>query len=277
MPKPIKYINTPDVAKRTGRPYNKILELVKSGVLPSHKTHSGHYRLNVDAVEAYFGIQINKPEEEACSKLQVKNEERRVKSKAKITQLPKMESEIVYIADEEHISQVFRRMAEVQHSLKIATANLKNFSVTVEGQRGSQKMRLCEFFMSLVERGVRVQIVCMKPVLFYLYAKEHCPRLLEHPLFDLRLNEHNHMKIFIFDDECAYLGSANITDAAIGKCARRRRNHEAGMLMQGKMMQHAQDHFERVWTDPDNIKHTWKRFATEAKKLEKTLSLRYGT
>lgn len=64
MPKPIKYLNTPDVAKRTGRPYNEILELVKSGILPSHRTHSGRYRLNVDAVEAYFGIQINKAEEE---------------------------------------------------------------------------------------------------------------------------------------------------------------------------------------------------------------------
>ena len=63
MPKPIKYLNAPDVAQRTGRPYNEIINLVKTGVLPSHKTHRGHYRLNVDAVEAYFGIQINKPEE----------------------------------------------------------------------------------------------------------------------------------------------------------------------------------------------------------------------
>ena len=32
-------------------------------MLPSHKTHRGHFRLNVDAVEKYFGIQINKPAE----------------------------------------------------------------------------------------------------------------------------------------------------------------------------------------------------------------------
>lgn len=64
MPKPIKYLNAPDVARRTGHPYTEILNLVKTGVLPSHRTHRGHYRLNVDAVEKYFGIKINNPEED---------------------------------------------------------------------------------------------------------------------------------------------------------------------------------------------------------------------
>lgn len=190
--------------------------------------------------------------------------------------IPRLKNDITYIADEEHNTQVFKRMTEVKRSLKIATANLKNFSVIVDGGSGTEKMRLCDFFMSLVEQGVSVQIVCMKPLLFYQYTKEHCPQLLEHPLFELRLNEQNHMKIFIFDDECAYLGSANITSAAIGERSSRKRNHEAGVLMCGKMMQHAKDHFERVWTDPDNLKHTWRRFATEAKKLEKELASRYG-
>ena len=59
-----KYINTTEVVELTGRPYDEILSLSKTGVLPSHRTRRGHYRLNVDAVEKYFGIQINKPEEE---------------------------------------------------------------------------------------------------------------------------------------------------------------------------------------------------------------------
>lgn len=55
----MKYINTTEVVKLTGRPYDEILNLAKTGELPCHRTRRGHYRLNVDAVEKYFGILIN--------------------------------------------------------------------------------------------------------------------------------------------------------------------------------------------------------------------------
>lgn len=178
-----------------------------------------------------------------------------------------------YVADEEHLTLVFKRMIEVKHSLKIATANLKNFNVTIETDDGEETLRLCEFFLLLVERGVHVQVVCMKPFGFYNYAKENCPQLLKNTLFDLRYNEHNHMKIFVFDDECAYIGSANITSAAIGK--RAKRNYEAGILVEGAMMQAPLNHFEKVWNDPDSLKHTWKRFTKMAKELAKEMKERY--
>ena len=83
------------------------------------------------------------------------------------------------------------------------------------------------------------------------------------------------MKIFIFDDECAYIGSANITGAAIGKRASGNRNHEAGMLVCGQMVQAPLRHFEKVWNDTYNLKSTWKRFVTKAKELEKELKMKY--
>lgn len=186
----------------------------------------------------------------------------------------KTEDSVSYVADEEHYTQVFKRMTEVKRSLKIATGDLKNFSVSVETDDGEETLRLCEFFLSLAERGVHVQVVCMKPLGFYLYAKENCPQLLEHPLFELRYNGRNHMKIFIFDDECAYFGSANITSAAIGK--RAKRNYEAGMLVWGPMIEAPLHHFEKSWNDPDILKHTWKRFATKAKELDKERKEKYG-
>ena len=98
----------------------------------------------------------------------------------------------------------------------------------------------------------------------YAYATSSC-------------HEPNHMKIFIFDDECAYIGSANITAAAIGKRASGSRNHEAGMLVCGPtMIQAPLSHFEKSWNDPDILKSTWKRFATKAKELDKELKGRYG-
>ncbi len=178
-------------------------------------------------------------------------------------------STIQYIADEEHFSEVFKRMAEVKTSLKIATANLKNFSVDVEAEGENETLRLCDFFLRLVERGVHVQVVCMKPFGFYLYTKEKCPQLLDNPLFELRLNEHNHMKIFIFDDECAYIGSANITGAAIGKRPTGIRNHEAGILIWGEpVIESPLKHFDKAWNDPDILKSTWKRFTKKAKEVQ---------
>ena len=164
----------------------------------------------------------------------------------------------------------------MKHSLKIATANLKNFSVSIETDEGDKKLRLCDFFLSLVERGVHVQIVCMKPFGFYNYSMENCPQLLDNPLFELRYNGRNHMKIFIFDDECAYFGSANITKAALGKRASGCGNHEVGLLVSGSMMQEPLRHFEKSWNDPDVIKHSWKRFATKAKELEKRYNWSYS-
>ena len=74
------------------------------------------------------------------------------------------------------------------------------------------------------------------------------------------------MKIFVFDDKCVYVGSANITSAAIGK--RAKRNFEAGMLVEGSMMHEPLIHFEKVWNDPDILKSNWKRFAKMANEFK---------
>lgn len=62
-----KDINTTEVVELTGRPYSEVINLVRTGVLPSHRNRRGYYRLNVAAVEKYFDIVINKPAEESDS------------------------------------------------------------------------------------------------------------------------------------------------------------------------------------------------------------------
>ena len=242
-----KYISTKEAVRLTGLSTQEIYDLIHSGKLPAHKAPKSGWRISPQDL-AELGL----IKEEADA----------------IVEETQTEDGFLYVADEEHYSEVFRRMTEVKQSLKIATGDLKNFNVTIERNGGEEKLRLCDFFLSLVERGVQVQVVCMKPFGFYLYAKENCPQLLESPLFELRYNGHNHMKVFVFDDECAYIGSANITSAAIGKRASGNRNHEAGMLVWGEsMMQAPLRHFEKAWDDPDILKHTWKRFAKMAKEL----------
>jgi len=235
----------------------EIYDLIHKGALAAHKAPKSGWRI---PFQVLVDLNLIKEEEEIP-----------------MLEVSQIEDRVSYVADEEHYSQVFKLMSEVKHSLKIASANLKNFSVTVESDGMNKTLRLCDFFLSLVERGVHVQVVCMKPFGFYLYAKENCPQLLEHPLFELRCNEHNHMKVFIFDDEYVYVGSANITDAAIGKRASGNRNHEAGMLLSGSsLIQAPLNHFDKVWNDPGILKSSWKRFAAKAKELDKELKEKFG-
>ncbi len=251
-----KYISTKDAVRLTGLSTQEIYDLIHEGKLPAHKAPKSGWRILPQDLEE-LGLIRN--------------------GSGSIVEEPQTEGGVAYVADEEHYTEVFKRMAEVKSYLKIATGDLKNFNVTVESEDGEETMRLCDFFLSLVERGVQVQVVCMKPFGFYLYAKENCPQLLENPLFDLRYNGQNHMKLFAFDDECVYIGSANITSAAIGKRASGKRNHEAGMLLWGEdMIEAPLSHFDRVWDDPDILKHTWKRFATKAKEWEKEMKRRQG-
>lgn len=251
-----KYISTKDAVRLTGLSKQEIYDLIHSGTLPAHKAPKSGWRISSQDLNA-LGL--------------IKNESDSIVEKSQ------MEDRVSYVTDEEHFTEVFKRMTEVKHSLKIATANLKNFSVFVENDGSNEKLRLCDFFLSLVERDVHVQVVCMKPFDFFLYTNKNCPQLLENPLFELRHNEHNHMKLFVFDDEFAYIGSANITEAAIGKRASKQRNYEAGMLVcEETMMQAPLRHFEKAWDDPCILKHTWKRFITKAKEREKELKERYG-
>ena len=247
-----KYIGTKDVVRLTGLSTNEIYNLIHNGTLPARKAPKSGWRISYQVLEEQGLIQ-EKP--------------------SHVIEEPQTKDCIYFVTDEEHYTKVFKKMTEVEHSLKIATANLKNFNVYVESGGKSEHLHLCDFFLSLVNRGVHVQVVCMKPFGFYNYTKENCPQLLEHPHFELRHNENNHMKIFIFDDECAYIGSANITRAAIG---RKGSNHEAGILVWGDMLEAPLNHFEKVWNDPCILKHTWKRFAAKAKELEKGREAKYG-
>ncbi len=245
-----KYISTKDAVRLTGLSTQEIYNLIHSGVLPARKAPKSGWRISQQDLEA-LGL-INEEADSMSEKIQT-------------------ESSAYYVADEEHYTQVFKRMTEVKHNLKIATGDLKNFIVSIESENGEEKKRLCDFFLSLVDRGVHVQVVSMDPFYFYLNTKKSSPRLLTHPLFELRHKRHCHMKLFIFDDECAYFSSANITGAAIGRRANGNRNNEAGMLVWGTMMQEPLRHFEIVWNDPDCLKHTWKRFTKKANELEKEL------
>jgi excisionase family DNA binding protein len=266
-----KYIGTTEAAQMTGLSIKEILSLLHDGTIPSHRTRRGHYRLLPEDLEN-LGL-VKQKTESPIVEDELEEEEPFVEEDDEELE----EDGFSYIQDEEHFTDILPKMAEVKSSLKIATADLQNVSVAVQEKGKIKMVKLYNLFLSLVERGVNVQVVCMKPFGFYNNVKENCPQLLDNPLFELRWNEHNHMKMFIFDNECAYFGSANITSAAVGRRTSKQRNYEAGMLVWGtNMMKVPLQHFEWSWNDPCIIKHTWKRFVAKAKELEKKIAKRNG-
>ena len=124
-----KYIGTKEAMRLTGLKQEEVYELIHSGKLPARKAPKSGWRILPEDLDALGFIKE-------------KNET--------VFEEPVTENCATYVADEQHYTQVFKRMTEVKRSLKIATANLKNFNVSIE----DENVRLCDFFMSLVERGV---------------------------------------------------------------------------------------------------------------------------
>lgn len=121
-----KYISTKDAVRLTGLSTQEIYDLIHSGTLPARKAPKSGWRISPQDL-ATLGL-IN--EEGADS----------------IAEEPQTKDCVSYVADEEHYSEVFKRMTEVKRSLKIATANLKNFNVIVESDGGDETLRLCATF-----------------------------------------------------------------------------------------------------------------------------------
>lgn len=249
-----KHYIVSEVAALLGSSPNYVYTLLKEGKLSGYKCASGKWLIPKEQGVDWEALKVCHVDTQGCE-----------------SDRQPVEPFIRYVADDEHYSEVFARMNQVRRSLKLTSANLKNFNVYFDKKSKDDPIKFCDFLLILLNRGIKVQILCMKPFGFYAYCKEHLPELIDHPGLEIRQNDRNHMKVFIFDDECAYVGSANLTGAAIGRRSGGSRNHEAGILAQSNdIFQSAKAHFESVWNDPDTIKSNWHRFENKRKEFVKT-------
>lgn len=236
-----KHYNSSEVAAIIGCPVSVVYQALKDGLLRGYKHKTGKWLIPMAQSEAFEAIRqtISAPKESN-------------------------EPFIKYISDEAHYTDVFQRINEAKHSLFLTCANLKNFSVYLADE---EPVSFSVFLLSLLRRGVLVKIVCMDPFPFYRYVSEHLPELFEEPGLELRQNDHVHMKVFVIDGKCAYIGSANLTGAAIGRRSNKQRNYEAGVLVgNNDIFNSAISHFNAVWDAPETIKSTWHRFKKKSKK-----------
>ena len=150
---------------------------------------------------------------------------------------------VEFISGKDHYDKVIARMASVKKSLWIGTADIKDLHV----KTGSSTEPFLAVLAKLLKRGVEIRLI---------HAKEPGPAFREdfdrYPILNTGLERmlcpRVHFKMFIFDFESAYIGSANLTGAGIGMKSSNRRNFEAGILTdQASLIEAACEQFDSVW------------------------------
>jgi|GEM_PF-1682475 excisionase family DNA binding protein len=212
----LKYINVKEVVKLTGRSTDEIRQLAQDGVLPAHKARKGHWRLNVDAVEKYFGIQINNPEEE----IKESEEQSQFLSETRLI-------------TENFYQEVIERVCKAKSSIKIMTGHFKRFNLKPtkkQGKNYNDGTPFINFLKQKAEQGVSVEIVCSKPSPNIIEAWDLCSRKLKSGVFNMTYCIRNHAKVVIIDDKIAYIGSANLTPAGLGQPYDSPGNFEVGVI-----------------------------------------------
>ena len=291
------YIKTTELAKLTGHPYNEILQLANTGVLPGYKTRRGRWRLKVDAAEKYFGIQIDYPIEPddkpisatstkalgqgdmgklicghtarkylKCSKTEFENlvnqghiqayrdENMRWKvSKESVLNYAKrsqLSNATRLITNKSHYEEVVERICSAKSSIRIMTANFKRFRLEhTEEQAMFYGTPFIERLMEKAVQGVSVQIICSKPSQSFTKEwMEYFQQMNNPKLFEYKFCERNHAKVFIVDDQLAYVGSANVTRAGLRQDATSQLNFEAGILTEDpELVLSIKAFFSEIW------------------------------
>lgn len=226
----LKYINTSQVVKLTGRSYDEIISLVKSGELPSHRNRRGHFRLNVDAVEEYFDIQINKPNEE----------------EEKIDVLPASGTRLIV---DNFYPEVIKRICEARLSIKIMTGDFKHLNLRPtdsQVENAEENMPFIKYLLKKSLEGVNVQIICAFPSIKFKEELDECFNM-DTRNFSTYFCIRNHAKLAIVDGKWAYLGSANFTKAGLGQPIFSKGNFEAGIITDDpEMVSSLDDWFSKI-------------------------------
>lgn len=150
---------------------------------------------------------------------------------------------IRYIKDEQHYTLLMDEIAKVKHTLWIGIADLKDLYV----KRGNSSMPFLSLLEQKIRKGISIRLLHAKepgenfrndfdnhPLLWEGLERSLCPRI--------------HFKILIFDLHLAYIGSANLTGAALGMKNGRNRNFEAGIFTdEPELTESAINQFDEVW------------------------------
>ncbi|MCD7971990.1 MAG: phospholipase D-like domain-containing protein [Candidatus Azobacteroides sp.] len=149
----------------------------------------------------------------------------------------------IYISNEEHYTLVLEKIKKVQKVLWIGTADIKD----VYMKNTDSSVSFLKILSDLLYRGVEIRL---------MHAKEPGPNFRrdfdKYPILAERLERtlcpRVHFKIFLFDLQTVYIGSANLTGAGIGMKSKDNRNFESGILSSDSLLvENAVNQFDDIW------------------------------
>jgi phosphatidylserine/phosphatidylglycerophosphate/cardiolipin synthase-like enzyme len=167
---------------------------------------------------------------------------------------------LALLAGRGHYESVVKAAMNAEHSLWIATANLKELMVEDErarpgrrrvvGRQGEYRSVL-EVFEDQVTRGVEIRILHASTP-----SRPFCAEMRRRPGlrrpnqrgFEMRLCPRVHFKTVIIDGTMLYLGSANWTGAGLGAKGEGKRNFEMGLQSRDDLLlDEVQGYFDSIW------------------------------
>jgi phosphatidylserine/phosphatidylglycerophosphate/cardiolipin synthase-like enzyme len=150
-----------------------------------------------------------------------------------------------FITDRDIYEKVIcRRIAKARRFVWIATSDLKDLYVEKQGRM----VPFLEILSDLVKKQVEIRLLHAKePGPVFRKDFDKYPNLIEG--MERILCPRVHLKTVIIDGNFAYSGSANLTGAGMGAKSQHKRNFEAGIitddkLIVGKIM----EQFDNIWS-----------------------------
>ena len=216
-----KYYHADEVAQLLYCSTSKIYALLRDGTLCGYKNR-GHWLIDMD--QPY--LTRLKPVRKSITKKEIA--------------VTKNNISYNYVRDSEHYDVLYKEIMGVKQSLYIATADFK-------GVRLHEKS-MTEILNALAKQGKDVTVIFMR-----INGRAQSDQEEESEIAFKHINcLRNHMKLFIFDKRKVYIGSANLTSAAIGNRTGTKKmpNFEAGLLTDDpEIVKQALDHFETVLSE----------------------------
>jgi phosphatidylserine/phosphatidylglycerophosphate/cardiolipin synthase-like enzyme len=150
------------------------------------------------------------------------------------------------LANENIYQEVIQKgVLNVRHSLWIATANVKDFFLSLGTHTGS----ILEMFEQLCARKVDIRLLHSGvPSSAFLDDLRGRRAHISPQSFQMRRCIRVHFKIMLMDNRRAYIGSANFTGAGVGMQSANRRNFELGIITdEDAIMDEVAAFFLNIW------------------------------
>jgi phosphatidylserine/phosphatidylglycerophosphate/cardiolipin synthase-like enzyme len=133
---------------------------------------------------------------------------------------------ITYKECQIHTKVIGALVAESTFSLRIATANIRDFRVKIAGE----SFFLSEYLKYFAQRGIQIKLLTTPRALTSRLIKN----ISKTENFEIMACARNHLKVIVADEKKVYVGTANLTSSGLGSKSDTLRNFECGFIFEDK-------------------------------------------